>query len=165
MEMLLFAGIGLLGLSLLLIVIEAFIPSGGIIGVVAALCAAAGVIALWRFSTVWGIAGLLTVSVLGPMCFVWAMRIMPHTAIGRQLLGPDTVEPTQEQLAARQAERDARLALLDQTGTTLTDLRPIGTIEVDGQPHEASAEGGLIDRGQRVRVTGIDGMQIRVRAV
>ncbi|MFK7883177.1 MAG: NfeD family protein [Phycisphaerales bacterium] len=163
MEMLLFVGIGLLGLSLLLIVMEAFIPSGGIIGIVAAVCAIAGVIALWRFSMIWGVSGLLTVAVLGPMCFIWAMRIMPHTAFGRQLLGPDSEVLAEAQREARQSERDARLALLDAQGVALTDLRPVGTVEIDGEQHEASAEGGLIDRGQAVRVTGVSGLEIRVR--
>jgi len=165
METMLLAGVGLLGVSILLIVLEAFVPSGGVIGVVAAICAIIGVIVLWRFSTIWGVSGLLSVAVLGPMCFGYALKIMPYTAIGRQLMGPGAEEIAEIGREERQAEKDRRIALIDREGVALTDLRPIGTIEIDGQHHEASAQGGLIDRGSAVRVTDVSGPEIRVRAV
>ena len=48
METLLLAGIGLILLGALLIVVEAFVPSGGVIGLAAAACAVAGVVVLFR---------------------------------------------------------------------------------------------------------------------
>jgi membrane-bound ClpP family serine protease len=165
METLLLGGIGLLGAALLLIVLEAFVPSGGIIGVVAAICAIIGVALLWRFSMIWGISGLLTVAVLGPMCFGYALKIMPHTAIGRQLMGPGAEEIAEIGREERQAQRDQRLALLDCEGVALSDLRPIGMVEINGQHHEAVAEGGIIDRGSAVRVTDVRGHEIRVRGI
>ncbi len=165
METMLLAGIGMLGVALLLIVLEAFVPSGGIIGVVATICAIVGVVILWRVSTIWGVSGLLVTAVLGPMCFAYALKIMPHTAFGKQLLGPGSEEIAEIGREQRQAQRERRLALLDQEGVALTDLRPVGTIEVNGEQHEAAAEGGLIDRGSPVRVTDISGLEIRVRAI
>lgn len=165
METMLLAGVGMLGVALLLIVLEAFVPSGGIIGIVAGVCAIIGIVILWRFSVIWGVSGLLVTAVLGPMSFAYALKIMPDTAFGRQMLGPGAEEIAEIGRAERQAEREKRLALLDREGVALTDMRPIGTIEVDGEQHEASAEGGLIDRGAAVRVTDISGLEIRVRAV
>ena len=161
METMLVAGLGLLALSLILIMIEAFVPSGGIIGLVAACCAIAGVVALFRYSSMWGVSGLLTVAVLGPMCFFWAIRMLPNTPIGRSLIGP----PPEEIAREVQEQRNERLALIDARGRAVTDLRPVGLVEIDGTRHDAVAEGPLIDRGATVRVTGVDGMQIRVRAV
>lgn len=164
METLLLAGIGLLALSLLLVVLEAFVPSGGVIGVVAAACAVTGVVALFRFSAIWGVSGLLTMLVLGPMSFVYAFRQLPNTPLGRKIVGP-TAEEIAEQVRKEDSDhRESRLALMDARGTALTDLRPIGVVEIDGQRYDAAAEGGLIDRGSAVRVTGVDGLQIRVRA-
>lgn len=165
METMLLAGVGMLGIALLLIVLEAFIPSGGIIGMVAVVCAIVGVVILWRFSMIWGVSGLLTTLVLGPMCFGYALKIMPDTAIGRKLLGPGAEEIAEIGREERQVEHERRLALLDQEGTALTDLRPIGTIEINGEQHEAAAEGGLVDRGSAVRVTDIRGLEIRVRLI
>lgn len=161
METMLVAGLGLLAVSLILIMIEAFVPSGGIIGLVAGCCAIAGVIALFRFSSMWGASGLLIVVVLGPMSFFWAMRMLPNTPLGRSLIGPSPEEIARDV----REHRDERLALIDARGKAVTDLRPVGLVEIDGQRHDAVAEGPLIDRGTAVRVTGVDGMQIRVRAV
>lgn len=163
METLLIAGVGLLALSLLLVALEAFVPSGGVIGVVALLCAGAGVVALFRHSAIWGSSGLLSVLVLGPMCFLWAVRMLPHTPLGRTLIGRSAEEIAREVQRDDLLTRESRLALIDARGVAVTDLRPIGIVEIDGRRHDASAEGGLIDRGTPVRVTGIDGPQIRVR--
>lgn len=161
METMLVAGLGLLAVSLILIMIEAFVPSGGIIGLVAGCCAIAGVVALFRYSSMWGLSGMLTVLVLGPMCFFSAVRMLPNTPLGRSLIGPAPEEIARD----LHADDENRLALMDARGTAVTDLRPIGLVEIDGQRHDAVAEGGLIDRGAPVRVTGVDGLQIRVRAV
>ena len=164
METMLVLGLGLLALSLVLIMVEALVPSGGLIGLTALVCAIAGVVALFRHSAMWGASGVLVLVVLGPMCFLWAVRMLPHTPLGRKLIGPDPDEIAREVQTGGQAERAARLALIDATGRAVTDLRPIGLVEINGQRHDAVAEGALIDRGTPVRVTGVDGLQIRVRA-
>lgn len=165
METVLVVGLGLLALSLVLIMIEAFVPSGGIIGLTAGVCAIAGVVALFRYSTMWGVSGLLVVVVLGPICFLWAIRMLPNTPVGRMLIGPAPDEIARSVQTGEQATRTLRMALIDAEGRAVTDLRPIGLIEINGQRHDAVAEGALIDRGTPVRVTGVDGMQIRVRPI
>lgn len=165
METLLIAGLGLLALSILLIVLEAFVPSGGIIGAAAAICAVAGVVALFRVSNTWGFAGLLTVIVLGPMAFLWGLKMLPVTPMGRKLLGPSAGEIARASLDRDKPRLDARLALMDAEGVAVTDLRTVGVVEIDGVRHDAKAEVGVIDRGTPIKVTGVDGMQIRVRAV
>lgn len=165
METVLVVGIGLLAVSLILILVEAFVPSGGIIGLVSLCCAIAGVVALFRHSTMWGASGLLTVVVLGPMCFFWAIKMLPNSAIGRKLIGPDAAEIAREVEQDIHSDRAKRLALVGTQGKAVTDLRPVGLVEIDGVRHDAVAEGPLIDRGTPVRVTGADAMQIRVRAV
>jgi membrane-bound ClpP family serine protease len=165
METLLIAGIGLLALSVFLLFVEAFVPSGGVISLVALVCAVVGVGALFRHSVLWGSSGLLTVLVLGPIAFFWGIKMLPDTPLGRRLIGPSAEDIATASRNEEQQVRDARLALIDARGTTVTDLRPVGVVEIQGQHHDATAEGGLIDRGTPIRVTGIDGMQIRVRAV
>ncbi len=165
METVLIVGLGLLALSFILLIIEAFVPSGGIIGLLAGCCAVAGVVALFRHSTMWGASGMLTVVVLGPMVFFWAIRMLPHSAFGRTLIGPDAAEIARGVGDKLHAERAPYLAMIGQTGRAVTDLRPIGVVEIEGRRFDATAEVGLIDRGVPVRVTGADGMQLRVRAV
>ncbi len=164
METVLLVGLGLLALALILIIMEAFVPSGGLLGLLSACCAIAGVVALFRHSAMWGASGMLTVVVLGPMAFFWAIRMLPHSAIGRMLIGPDAAEIARDVGDKIHAERARQLAMVGQTGKAVTDLRPIGVVEIDGRRFDATAEVGLIDRGAPIRVTGADGMQLRVRA-
>ena len=54
-------------------------------------------------------------------------------------------------------------ALMGRVGVVLTDLRPVGSIRIDGQKHEAISEVGFVHAGTEVRVTAVDDAQIRVR--
>lgn len=164
METMLLLGLALLAVSLVLVMIEAFVPSGGIIGLAAGICAVIGVIALFRYSMVWGASGLLSVVVLAPMAFLWAVQMLPNSSLGRKLIGPAPDEIARDVQEDEIEGRDAKLALIGATGVAVTDLRPIGLVEINGVRLDAMAEGPLIDRGQAIRVTGADGMQIRVRA-
>lgn len=165
MTTLLAIGIGLIGAALLLIAIEVFVPSGGLIGVISGVAAVAGIVCLWRVSVEWGIAGTLAVIVLGPAVFFFLLNILPSTPAGRKLIGeiPDEVRAERE-MAERRA-RDARAALVGSEGVALTDLRPIGKIEIAGHRYDALAETAAIDQGARVRVTHATMLELKVRPI
>jgi membrane-bound ClpP family serine protease len=156
-------GMGLLGAALLLLVLEVFVPSGGIIGVTAVVCAIAGVVSFWRVSTTWGLTSLLVVLVLAPIAFNFALRIMPHTPVGRKLILSSDEDAARRQAEAEQRRTEQEQALVGAHGRALTDLRPIGAAEIDGTRVEVTAEGGPIDAGTAVRVTSVQGSTIRVR--
>lgn len=165
METLLMAGIGLILLGGLLLVAEAFVPSGGILGLVAAATAIAGVVMLFMHDTTWGVIGLLSTLILGPMLFFWTLKILPSTPLGKHMFGD-----SDEDIAARRDEqsshwREQRNALMDQTGTALTDLHPVGIVKINNERHDAIAKGQIIDKDSRIRVVSVDGMQIEVRMV
>jgi membrane-bound serine protease (ClpP class) len=58
-----------------------------------------------------------------------------------------------------------RPELLNQTGTAFTNLRPSGTAIINGQRVDVVTEGGLIERGTPVKVVGIEGLRVVVRAL
>lgn len=165
METLLFAGLGLIMLGLLLMVIEAFVPSGGVIAIVAAICAVAGVVILFRYDTIWGVTGLLGVLILGPVAFFSALSVLPNTKLGQQMMGPGVEDIAAERARDEKAHRAQREALIDQEGIARSALRPVGIVEIDGKRHDAVALGGIIDHGARVRVVKVDGLQISVRSI
>ena len=75
-----------------------------------------------------------------------------------------------EDIAARRDEqsshwREQRHALINQTGTALTDLHPIGIVLINNDRHDAIAKGQIIDKDTPIRVVAIDGLQSEVRAV
>jgi membrane-bound ClpP family serine protease len=53
--------------------------------------------------------------------------------------------------------------LLHATGVALSQLRPSGIAQINGQRVDVVTEGGLIDRGTRVRVVTVEGARVVVR--
>lgn len=163
-EPMLLWGLGLVGLALLLLAIEVFIPSAGLISIVSGLCAVGGVVCLWRVSPSWGIAGTLGVVLLGPIVFFFLLNVMPSTPIGRRLIGAESEEETEAREAAQRQSRDQRQALVGAQGVALTDLRPAGTVQIDGRRYDALAQPNAIDAGSPIRVTRATMSDLIVRA-
>ncbi|MCA9292416.1 MAG: NfeD family protein [Phycisphaerales bacterium] len=160
-------GIGLMAGALMLFLLEVFIPSGGVIGFTAFAVAVAGVVAFWMEGSAWGVASTIGLIVLVPLAFNFALRIMPNTPFGRRLiLGDDEDEALLAQRAAAESERREReRALVGAEGVVLTDLRPVGSAKIEGQRLEVLAETGVIEAGARIRVTKVEGTQVKVRAI
>ncbi len=163
MDSLLMAGIGLILLGALLLVIEAFVPSGGIIALAASACAIVGIVLLFRHDTTWGAIGLLSTIVLGPMIFFWALKLLPNTPLGKKMFGDSGEDIAAQRDQQTSHWREQRNALIDQTGTALTDLHPVGIVQINGDRHDAIAKGQIIDKNTPIRVVSVDGLQIEVR--
>lgn len=166
MSAMLMWGFGLVLLAGFLLFIELFVPSGGVIGLVAGVTSIAGVVFFWRESTMWGLSGTLGVLVLGPCAVAFMLKVYPETYVGRKLiLGGSKSE--EEAFAAtvrtKADEHDNRQELVGQTGVTVNDLRPIGKVRIDGHRYEALAESGVIDAGSEVVVVSVVDNQIKVR--
>ncbi|MEM8756382.1 MAG: NfeD family protein [Planctomycetota bacterium] len=166
MEPMLIWGLTLIAVAILLLVVELFIPSGGVIAAVSGVVGISGVVCLFLMDEngpLWGTAGILTLLVLFPSAFfVWA-KLLPTTSFGRALIGE---VPEEERREREHQEIDERLrleALVGKRGLALTDLRPVGTIEIDGERFDALTEGVAVTRGQPVRVTAFRANQLRVR--
>lgn len=165
MEDLLIWGLGLLLLAAVLLVIEFFVPSGGVLGLTAAASAIAGVVCMFMVSPMWGGIGTLILLIAGPSAMYFGLKFWPHTPVGRRIIGAPS-EAEQEARAQAEAKERARLAsLMGREGLVLTDLRPVGTVEVDGQRYDALSEMGFVRAGARVKVIGVDVVQLKVREV
>lgn len=69
---------------------------------------------------------------------------------------------SQDEKEDKQGERDN---LLNREAITLTNLRPSGTIEIDGKKFDAITEGEYIEKNNRVMVNKIEGNKIVVRRI
>lgn len=165
MEPKLLWGLGLIGASLLLFVLEIFIPSMGVLFVTALVVALAGVVTLFTYDPMWGLAGLLAVLVLGPMIGYFGLSIWKNTPIGRRMIGSKTEAEVEEVKQAELRERDQMLSLVGMEGEALTDLRPVGVARFEGKRMDVTSELGLITRGTRVRISAIEGATIKVREI
>lgn len=156
-------GLALYGVGLLLVVIEIFVPSGGVIGLLATGAAIAGDVCLWLADPVWGALGVLAILVLGPLLFFFAVNLLPSTPMGRRLLfGEKGIDAAQETLLEDVNPYDKLVGL---EGTALTDLRPVGSARIDGERHEVLADTHLIESGAKIRVVSVRGNEIKVRKV
>jgi membrane-bound ClpP family serine protease len=164
-EEFLFWGLGLIAAALMLVIVEVFIPSGGLIALTATGCSIAGVYCLFQVSTAWGVTGIAVLAVLGPAAFAFALRIWPSTPMGRKMLGEKPPEQVEAERLAALRERDTLLALVGQEGIVLSDLRPVGVVQIGGKRYDALSEAGLVRAGSRVRVIVAEPSQLKVRAL
>lgn len=158
-------GIALIALMFVLFFVELFLPTSGIVGMVAAVVGIAGLVCLFRYDALWGVSGLLSMIILGPAFAFFAFKIWPSTAMGRRIIGVPTDEELQARRDAEQSEKQRFAALVGKHGVVLTALRPVGVIDIDGTRYDALSETTFVQPGARVRVIAADGSQIKVRAV
>jgi membrane-bound ClpP family serine protease len=155
--------VALLVLGLGVMVLEVFVPSGGILGFVsiAALVAAVATAFLEQGPTA-GIASLAVVVLAVPAVLSLAFRWFPDTPLGRRVLPPAPeaadVLPDQER---RRRVRD----LVGHAGRTMSDLLPWGSVEINGETIPAMSEGGPIETGIAVEAVGVQGTALVVRVV
>jgi membrane-bound serine protease (ClpP class) len=137
-----------------------------VIGIASLITAIGGVVAFWRVSALWGFSSTVVVMVLVPVCFNFAIRVMPHTPIGKRLILGAADEETDRAEERRELETlERERSLMGVEGTAATDLRPVGTARLNGERVEVSAESGTIEAGTPVRVVSVSGKLIKVRPI
>lgn len=156
-------GILLIVAAMAMVMVEVFFPKS-LFALVAVVLAITGIGLMFRDGTWPGVTGIVLAVVLMPGAFIGAVNLLPHVPLGRALIIAQTEEEVAQKLAEEKAERDAAASLVGREGVALTDLRPSGRIEIDGQRYEAVAELTLIDRGERIVVSSADPFRIAVRA-
>ncbi len=154
---------GLLMLFYFLLVLEFFIPSAGIVGVIAVVTVIAAIAVAFAHSFQSGLTMLLIVAATTPLVFIGAIRVWPHTPIGRRILNrrPGQVEDG----VSRKTLPDGTLLdeIIGRTGIAKTDLLPSGLVKVQHHRVDAVSLGMPIDAGTRVIVTKIEAGKVYVR--
>ena len=143
MDPMLIWGLGLLGLSVLILVIEIFVPSGGMLAITSGVVGIAGIVCLFMMKeqgTLWGSAGILMMLIVFPSAFALWVKVIPSTRFGQRMMG---ALPEEEISQREQLEREAHELLESLVGRV----------------------GVAIEPGQKVRVSAIINAQIKVRPV
>lgn len=144
-----------------LIVAEVFVPSGGLISVVALACLVGGVVIFFQYSATAGWLGILLAVVMIPAVLIIAYRIFPKTRFGKSV----TLSPPQRQQGDAVPDTAELKKLLGAAGVVLTPLRPVGTCDFSGRRLECVAESGYIDKGMKVKVISVQSTQVTVRMI
>jgi len=152
----------LLVVGLALVVLEVFIPSGGILGFLA-ICAVLGAIVVAFIESPGVGLAVLAGAILGfPLVVVLALRWWRRTPVGRRVLL--TVPDTRDVLPDSDRRRQLR-KLVGRVGRAKTPMLPSGAVSIDGRTIDAVSEGMPIEPGQKVRVVEVHGVEVIVRPV
>lgn len=164
-EPLLWWAFGLLLGAVVILVLELFVPSGGVLGLLSGALSVAAVVCFWRVSPAWGVTSLSALLVLTPLVFAFFVKVWPETTMGRKLILAEDDREVERRAVEETQERTRGDSLVGVHGKAVTDLRPVGVVLLEGQRVEALAEGAWIEAGQPVRVTHVEGARIKVRAI
>ncbi len=152
----------LLFVGLALLIAEFFIPSGGMIAVICAICL---VTSIWAAYKAWWGTNVfwiytLCVVVLVPSALFAILRLLETTSLGNRVLltAPDERDVTPYQ------EEQARLrSLVGTLAKTVTQFNPGGMLVIDGERLHAFSEGLLIPAGETVEIADVRGNRLVVR--
>jgi membrane-bound ClpP family serine protease len=150
----------LLLLGLALVFLEIFVPSGGILSVLAACSVVASIVVAFTNGFMTGTVMLLAATVLVPCAIGLAVRWWPHTPLGKLIL---IKRPDSEDEVLPDTEQYHRDKLIGKIGVTRCDLLPGGDVRIEGRNYDAVSTGMPIDKGQRVRVVEINTQRLVVR--
>ncbi len=163
-------GIALTGVALVLFLIEFAVPSGGLLALLCGTAALGSIIAFFMYDTTAGAAALGSYVIGTPILLYFVFKLWLNSPLSnRMVLGgnKDLREPGEESYHESVKVRSERLAqlngLIGAIGTTITSLRPVGVIKIDGQRIDALAESGIIESGIEVVVTEVYDNQVKVR--
>ena len=150
----------LLVLGIVLLILEAFLPSGGILGLMAGAALVGSLILAFRQSDATGFTFVGISVVIVPVAIVLSLKVFPKTPVGRRvILRPPT--NSAEAAPAGVAEEDYSV-LLGRDGKTVTPLRPSGIIEIEGRRYSAVADGEMIAQDMDIIVITVEGNNIVV---
>lgn len=163
-------GIGLTVLALVLLGVELFLPSGGIIGLVCGASAVGSIVAFFMVSQTMGVAAIGAYLIVGPLLLIGIFKYWFGSPLGkRMILGRDLTLPEDSEGALRASEhaRQERLQelkkLIGAEGLTDSPLRPVGFVKINGMRVDAISESGVIESDTPVIVTDAYDNQIKVR--
>jgi len=151
----------------ILFAVEFFVPSFGLISVIAICFLAAGISLFFKISTNAGWLGICISAVVVPLVFFIFYKILPHTNMGKSLtLAPPKGKKTGEGIP----DSEQLNHLLGSTATTISPLRPVGMCDFNVSAEatkrfECVAESGYIDKGKNVKVIKAEGTQLTVREI
>lgn len=145
----------LLAIGVILMMAEMLLPTHGLLGLAGA-AGVLGAIFLTSRENAWaGLVLLLVLAAATPFALGLAMKIWPRTPVGRRLTLPEVVESPSPHAA---------LVRVGQSGVTVSELRPMGWCEFDGQRIEAMSEHGIVPPGTSVRVVALANNRPTVRS-
>lgn len=151
----------LLAVGLLVMVLEVFVPSGGILGFVSVVAILAAIVMSFvEQGPAIGMLVLTAAVVAVPGVLIMAFRWFPRTPLGRRVLPPP---PDASEVLPESPLRKRARGMVGRSGRVVREMLPWGSVEIDGTTIEAVSETGPIALGTIVEAVGVQGMGVVVR--
>ena len=140
----------LLGIGVALIFLEVFIPSGGILGIVALASLALGIYGFFHQ----GLILLGSIIAIASAFFVISMfSFMLRRISLTETQGADTFSSVDNEIAG----------VMGRSGVTKSALRPAGVALIDGKRVDVVASRGFIEKDKQVKVIETSGNRVVVK--
>ena len=144
-----------------LVVLEVFIPSGGIISILSGVAFIAAIlVASWESPTTGPVTGFIFAAITlfaVPTLVAVAFKYWPKTRMGKAFLGE---VPRADEVAPEEPRR----TLIGRVGVARSKMLPSGAVEIDGQMVDAVSQGQAIEPGTYVVVVEVRANRVVVRA-
>lgn len=137
--------------GLCLMALELFVPSAGILGILAGCIILASVVMAFMVDVFSGMVFLMVALLVIPTMLFLMIKIWPHTPIGRRLLTDD--ESLTDVLP--QGEYYDRADLAGKVGVAKSKMLPSGQVVIEGQKYDAISDGFAIEAGDRIKVISV----------
>jgi membrane-bound serine protease (ClpP class) len=144
----------------MLLVLEIFIPSLGLLTALALLCLAGGIALFFQLGDTAGWVGVWTAAVLIPIVWIIVYKLLPKTRIGQIL----ELKKCEEALPGIPDQNQLN-AMLEQTGVVFSPLRPVGICQFNGKKVVCVSESDFLSKDTPVKVIHVEGNKITVRKV
>ncbi len=148
--------------GLALMILEAFLPSGGVLGTLSIIAILAAVGLAYYTGPLSGTILLVASVVAAPMCIYFALKWWPNTPIGRRVL---LDAPRSDEVLPDNPLRRSMREMVGKVGKAKSLMLPSGAIVIDGKVIDAVSEGMAIEAGQAVRVVEVRANRVVVRPI
>ena len=151
----------LLAIGIIMLLIEAFTPTFGVLGGIGTALYIIGVIVQGAItgSFLQILMLFLILAVLVIIVFIVLVRSARFGLLGKTaLIENKTAVPVDYS----DKKRNVMRTLVGKTGITITTFHPAGKFEVDKVVYEGITNGEMLDKGVLVKIVDVEGIKIRV---
>jgi membrane-bound serine protease (ClpP class) len=145
--------------AVVLLIMEAFVPSGGVLGVMSATAFVAAICAAFAYGGLkLGTAFMAVTALVIPVLIYALIKVWPMTPFGKRIL----IQPPESSQVLPQLHRD-RQQLVGQHGVAISPLLPAGAIRIGGRTLDAISDGMTIEKGTPVEIIAVRNNSLVVR--
>ena len=151
----------LLAVGFAFVLLEVFLPSAGLLGMMAGCFLVAGIVFAFMEGYYSGAIVLLLTFLSVPIYLALLIHVWPHTPIGRLILLKD---PRANRDSPSNEHYRKMTALIGQLGVAKSEMILSGQIVVEGEKYDAISDGFPIEAETPIKVVAVKGNRIYVEA-